>query len=430
MFIKRKQYKFGERILKLGAKGQDVGQLQKKLQQLGYKPGPKDEDFGYLTQEALEFFQRDYGLQIDGIAGKQSYALLNQKKLPVTRRVHVVKPGETLTEIATKYSVGTEAFRIRQNRLYPGQELIFFDREVWGTLTLNLAGIQRLAQAEKYLTGVFVSVPIGDTSKHKRLNETNVSQIAKLTLPNGSLDNSLLEMELAAVHNLLTKRRRKKGFLQFLNQLLTQVEGFYIPWEHIPRGDGSRYCRLIRQVKKIMGDKRLLITLTPAMPRWNLLGGIDFVMASNLADRIVIKTQSSNGVLGPFNKDEQEMLIHKMLGYVPAYKILLSVPVYAVMWNNSVPNPDYIRLSHGEALTKAFVHGGRLEIDPDGRRVYTFVQKKEEWKLVIRSMDQFDKIMPLVNRYNLAGLVIDDLGEEDKRLWQVVQSHFSIEKFL
>ena len=179
-----------------------------------------------------------------------------------------------------------------------------------------------------------------------------------------------------------------------------------------------------------MGDKRLLITLTPAMPRWNLLGGIDFVMASNLADQIVIKAQSSTEVLGPFNKDEQEMLIHKMLGYVPAYKILLSVPVYAVMWNNSVPNPDYIRLSHGEALTKAFVHGGRLEIDPDGRRVYTFVQKKEEWKLVIRSMDQFDKIMPLVNRYNLAGLVIDDLGEEDKRLWQVVQSHFSIEKFL
>jgi peptidoglycan hydrolase-like protein with peptidoglycan-binding domain len=45
---------------------QNVAQMQRRLQQLGYGPGAPDGKFGDLTQAALAKFQQDYGLQGDG----------------------------------------------------------------------------------------------------------------------------------------------------------------------------------------------------------------------------------------------------------------------------------------------------------------------------------------------------------------------------
>ena len=57
MLSRKRNIKLGTRVLKLGFRGTDVGQLQQKLKDFGYEPGPVDNIFGYLTQEALEFFQ-------------------------------------------------------------------------------------------------------------------------------------------------------------------------------------------------------------------------------------------------------------------------------------------------------------------------------------------------------------------------------------
>ncbi len=208
------------------------------------------------------------------------------------------------------------------------------------------------------------------------------------------------------------------------------MDGIYLPWEYIPRVDGNRYCKLIRRLERKVKDKRLLIMLTPKMPRWNILGGIDFSVISRIVHQVVIKLELSDESQPLFAKDRLESLIHTMLNYIPSYKILLMIPIYALMWNTTDPTKTMVKLSYSEAMTKAFVHGAKLETDDDGRMYYVFVSKNEEWRLQICTMDRINQAITLINRYNLAGLVIDSLGKEDKRLWQVVQSHFSIQKIL
>ncbi|NEK66177.1 MAG: peptidoglycan-binding protein, partial [Xanthomonas perforans] len=61
--------------LEEGERGEQVKQLQGQLAQLGAvgRDGKRlhaDGDFGGNTKYAVEQFQREYGLQIDGVAGQ------------------------------------------------------------------------------------------------------------------------------------------------------------------------------------------------------------------------------------------------------------------------------------------------------------------------------------------------------------------------
>ena len=55
-----------------GAFGDDVIELQSRLQYIGYYTGTIDGKFGYGTYWALRNFQEEYGLPVDGIAGLQT----------------------------------------------------------------------------------------------------------------------------------------------------------------------------------------------------------------------------------------------------------------------------------------------------------------------------------------------------------------------
>jgi N-acetylmuramoyl-L-alanine amidase len=59
-----------------GSSGREVVEIQKRLKAWGYYNGPVDGKYGYLTYQAVRYFQSKNGLKVDGIAGKQTlYAL-------------------------------------------------------------------------------------------------------------------------------------------------------------------------------------------------------------------------------------------------------------------------------------------------------------------------------------------------------------------
>lgn len=63
-------------VLKQGATGGEVKELQRRLKQWGYYSGPVDGVYGPKTVEAVKYFQRKNGLTADGIAGKSTFAAL------------------------------------------------------------------------------------------------------------------------------------------------------------------------------------------------------------------------------------------------------------------------------------------------------------------------------------------------------------------
>ncbi|MEH7333818.1 spore cortex-lytic enzyme [Neobacillus drentensis] len=62
-------YAFSRQVIQKGAVGEDVIELQARLQYLGFYNGQIDGVFGWSTYWALRNFQYEFGLPIDGLAG-------------------------------------------------------------------------------------------------------------------------------------------------------------------------------------------------------------------------------------------------------------------------------------------------------------------------------------------------------------------------
>ncbi|MBO2515788.1 MAG: hypothetical protein CW338_00735 [Clostridiales bacterium] len=62
--------------LSMNSRGDDVSRLQQRLKDLGYLTGKVDGAYGYNTKGAVETFQRNNGLTVDGVAGQRTQQIL------------------------------------------------------------------------------------------------------------------------------------------------------------------------------------------------------------------------------------------------------------------------------------------------------------------------------------------------------------------
>src|SRR5690625_1705254 len=63
---------FSPQVIQHGAVGEDVIELQARLQYIGFYNGKIDGVFGWSTYWALRNFQYEFGMDIDGIAGPKT----------------------------------------------------------------------------------------------------------------------------------------------------------------------------------------------------------------------------------------------------------------------------------------------------------------------------------------------------------------------
>lgn len=66
-------------LSKIGSRSEEVRQIQTVLKQKGYFNSEIDGIFGTRTKKAVERFQKDHGLTVDGIAGKNTLIALGIK---------------------------------------------------------------------------------------------------------------------------------------------------------------------------------------------------------------------------------------------------------------------------------------------------------------------------------------------------------------
>lgn len=89
---------FSEQVIQKGATGDDVVELQARLQNIGFYNGKIDGVFGWGTYWALRNFQSDFGLPIDGLAGAKTKIKLTKASNFNKAWVHEqINQGNTFT---------------------------------------------------------------------------------------------------------------------------------------------------------------------------------------------------------------------------------------------------------------------------------------------------------------------------------------------
>lgn len=104
-------WRLGDRLLWHASRmlrGDDVLELQHRLNQLGFDAGQEDGIYGPLAAEAVEEFQRNVGLQVDGVAGQQVVETLRRlhRSHHTSQGAAGVRERESLRRLATRGLVG------------------------------------------------------------------------------------------------------------------------------------------------------------------------------------------------------------------------------------------------------------------------------------------------------------------------------------
>jgi len=114
-------------LLKLGARGPLVYQAQDWLFVLDYLEVAPDGIFGPITERAVKSFQKDNGLEQDGIIGNTTWSSLEKAVQTVINSQYTVKEGDTLESIARRFSLNAEELvqynQLTDTTITPGQSL-------------------------------------------------------------------------------------------------------------------------------------------------------------------------------------------------------------------------------------------------------------------------------------------------------------------
>ena len=140
--VEAKDYALGERLLKHGAEGADVKQLQQYLIQLDYDLGRwgADGEFGDATELAVKDFQKKNGLDADGQYGKKTHAAL------IAAAKENQQEGATLgNRLLKRGSEGADVKQLQQYLIQLGYDLGKWgaDGEFGGATELAVKAFQK-----------------------------------------------------------------------------------------------------------------------------------------------------------------------------------------------------------------------------------------------------------------------------------------------
>ncbi|WP_068785991.1 spore cortex-lytic enzyme [Paenibacillus phocaensis] len=92
---------FSEQVIDYGAFGKDVYELQGRLAYLGFYHGKLDSSFGPKTRDALKWFQSEFGMEADGLAGPKTKLKLYNATKNWKPGMEYANAGETAKQTET-----------------------------------------------------------------------------------------------------------------------------------------------------------------------------------------------------------------------------------------------------------------------------------------------------------------------------------------
>lgn len=424
-------------------KGEDVVRLQRALTELGYDVGECDGEFGYLTQDGLRQFQREHRLRVDGIAGPQVRAMLYHPELQSTRTVHVVKRDESLIEVARQYGVTVEYLRrsnrlSRRRRLYEGQRLILRCRTV-------LAHTDQLVDARgiDFILRRTGQAMTGFGAVHLRLNEQGEGDL--------TWEAEALEVcqkrrigTYAVVHTwdedghtvgglgaILSSRQRRAQFYESLKEVVRLPGLFAVLIDSGPvrYGDGARFLRWIAGTAGIVRQARLKLYVSIPVFQPGLRGrlgaaDLDAARLARYVDGLVVQGHWPTTWGEPMPSiDTLHYNLRRLRRNVPSWKLLLGLWLGA---REHAGSPAGMRnLSYQQGMALAYANRQKPAWNEAKALLscsWTETETEEETptpkQLWIAGSRSIEAKLHLIERHNLAGIVLGPLGGEDTRIWQ------------
>jgi len=373
--------------------------------------------------------------------------------------LYVVKPGDTVSGIASAYQIGTDTIIYENQLIYPynlvvGQALLLNTgpgengREIQSNgyaytyiepmiLNSTLPFLSELSVFSYGFTteGNLVPPPRDDTWMVNSARQYRVIPFLTLTPLNelGSFDNTLIT---AIVNNPAARNN-------LLVELLALMEakgygGLNIDFEYIRAEDRDAYTEFVRLYAEQMhrAGYQISLALAPkssAEQRGLLYEGLDYRALGAIADHVLIMTYEWGYTYGPPMAVAPLNRVREVIEYavseIPAEKIMLGIPNYGYDW--PLPYEPGITkaqsIGNVEAMHLAVRQNAEIRFDEVAQTPFFTYRNAgilhEVWFEDVRSLQaKFD----LLKEFGLRGAGYWQLMRLFRANWLLLQDNFSI----
>ncbi len=207
--------------------------------------------------------------------------------------------------------------------------------------------------------------------------------------------------------------------------------GVNIDFEFIPAWTKDGFTIFIRELSQKLHarGKQLHISVFPQVdvPQ-ELNGAYDYASLAPYVDKMIIMTYDNHWSTGPAGpvapiKWVEENIINA-LRYIPAKKLLLGIANYGYDWPSTGKGQD---IAAKKAIELAERKNARVQWNSEAGVPYFYYKDSNgvQHQVWFESSYSLDLKLNLVNKYNLQGIAIWRLGNEEDRFWDIVKDRLN-----
>ncbi len=244
---------------------------------------------------------------------------------------------------------------------------------------------------------------------------------------------------LALVHNFFNGSFDAQIVSSFLNNPYAQnraidnihqtlgewgMSGINLDFENVPAKDREALTSFVaRLAERLRADNFTVTMAVPAKttdnPTSNFSGAFDYRALSQHADQLILMAYDQhwrNGSPGPVASVEWvEQVIQYAVSQAPANKIVLGIPNYGYDWPQSGPATS---MTYPQTMELAAKQG--VSVRWHSTHKVPFFHHGNDRQVWFENRYSIKYKLDLVNKYDLGGVALWRLGQEDPGIWRVI----------
>ncbi|MGE5553340.1 MAG: glycosyl hydrolase family 18 protein [Betaproteobacteria bacterium] len=236
---------------------------------------------------------------------------------------------------------------------------------------------------------------------------------------------------------VVTDPHSRARAIETLHELVRRegLGGVNIDFEGLKPAAGAAFTAFVRELAQRLRPEGYLVTVAvPARrtddPGDDWTSAYDYGALGKVADYLVLMAYDQHwqtGTPGPVAALWWvEDVVRYAVARVPAKRLLLGLAGYGYDWSDG-PQAQVVPAAGAERL--AVRHGVRLRWDETAAEAtFTYWQGATRHTVWVENSYSVEQRLPLVAKYGLAGVALWRLGQEEDRLWQILDRFRNADK--
>jgi spore germination protein len=253
--------------------------------------------------------------------------------------------------------------------------------------------------------------------------------LKNLALVHNMAGSSFSKSEVSA---LLNSQSARAAAVKNIARIVAQrgYDGVNIDFENVPPADRTVLTKFMKELAAELRPKGYLVTMSvPAKhtdsPKSAWIGAFDYHALGQICDQIMLMTydeHTSGTSPGPVaSLPWVEKVIKYATSQIPKHKVIMGVAAYGYDWNTKTNKAKGV--SYSQAISTAAKHGAKVQWDNVAQvPYYTYKSGGVTHKVYFESTESLKMKLKLVDRYDIGGIALWRLGQEDDNSWKAIET--------